>query len=107
MQTVFERLSEHPLEALGARQFPLKGKKLKPLWQYEITGGDRLFYAVDLETRVIVVCVMPHATDIQAAAATIEPRKKVVDEHISAQGKKRAKSKTKEGLAAKKFPRKR
>jgi hypothetical protein len=43
MQNAFERLSEHPPEPFGARQFPLKGNKLKRLWQYEITGENRFF----------------------------------------------------------------
>ena len=106
MQSAFERLSEHPLGALGARQFPLKGKHLKPLWQYEVTGGDRLFYAVDLEEQVIVVCVMPHAADAQAAAATVEPRKRVVDDTIAAQEKALV-QKTKPAPGAKKPKRKR
>jgi hypothetical protein len=85
MKAAFERLSEYPLEPLGARQFPLKGKQLKPFWQYEITGGDRLFYAVDLKQRVVIVCVMPHAANAQAVAATIEPRGKNVVREIKAQ----------------------
>jgi hypothetical protein len=79
MQTAFERLSDHPLETLGARQFPLKGKALKPLWQYEITGGDRLFYGVDTELHVIVLCVMPHAASTETAVTKVKSRKKALD----------------------------
>jgi hypothetical protein len=101
MKATFERITEHPLETLGARQFPLKGKNLKPLWQYETTGGDRLFYAVDALTQVVIVCVMPHATDAQAAAAVIKPRRPVLLREISKQeAKKKLDAKT--ALPAKK-----
>lgn len=105
MKAAFERLSEHPLDAVGARQFPLKGKQLKPFWQYEITGGDRLFYAVDLKQKVVVVCVMPHAANSQAVAATVVPRGKSVLREIEAQeneAKRSAKLAEKAKLVARK-----
>ena len=36
------------------RVFPLKGKKYSGVWEYEVTGGDRVFYVPD-ETQLKVV----------------------------------------------------
>lgn len=36
------------------RVFPLKGKKYRGVWEYEVTGGDRVFYVPD-ETLLKVV----------------------------------------------------
>jgi hypothetical protein len=33
---------------------PLKGKKYRGVWEYEVTGGDRVFYVPD-ETQLKVV----------------------------------------------------
>src|ERR1019366_1139679 len=74
MKVAYERLSSHPLEVSGTRQFPLKGTKLKPFWEYEITGGDRLYYAVDRQKQVVVVCVLPHATKSRSMTKTVESR---------------------------------
>jgi hypothetical protein len=62
MHAAWIAVPEHPLVVYATRQFPLKGKRYKPFWEYEISGGDRLYYAVDLYQQVIVVSVMPHAT---------------------------------------------
>jgi hypothetical protein len=85
MKAAFERLSEHPLDVQGSRQFPLKGKRLKPFWEYEITGGDRLYYAVDLVKKVIVVAVLPHATRSRSMTDTVEDRRDIFDSLVAEQ----------------------
>jgi mRNA-degrading endonuclease RelE of RelBE toxin-antitoxin system len=87
MKAAFERLSEHPLDVQGTRQFPLKGKQLKPFWEYEVTGGDRLYYAVDLVKKVIVVAVLPHATRSRSMTDTVEDRRDVFDMLVEEQAK--------------------
>ncbi len=37
------------------RVFPLKGKKYKGVWEYEVTKGDRVFYIPNEEQLKVVV----------------------------------------------------
>jgi len=43
-----------PITRQPGRVFPLKGKKYRGVWEYEVTGGDRVFYVPD-ETQLKVV----------------------------------------------------
>ncbi|MCY7333179.1 MAG: hypothetical protein LH649_11095 [Pseudanabaena sp. CAN_BIN31] len=43
-----------PMTRQPRRVFPLKGKKYQGVWEYEVTGGDRVFYIPD-ETQLKVV----------------------------------------------------
>jgi hypothetical protein len=79
MKRVYERLSEYPLDVQGTRQFPLKGKRNKPFWEYEVSAGDRLYYAVDLTNQVVVVAVLPHATRSSSMVATAMDRRHAFD----------------------------
>jgi hypothetical protein len=85
MKRAYERLSKSPLEVHGTRQFPLKGKRNKPFWEYEITAGDRLYYAVDLAHRVVVVAVLPHATAASSMIATVHDRRGTFDNIVADQ----------------------
>jgi mRNA-degrading endonuclease RelE of RelBE toxin-antitoxin system len=85
MKAAFERLSAHPLEILGARQFPLKGEANKGVWQYEVTGGDRLFYAIDLIERVVILTVVPHTANPQATSKLVKGRRKAFDAAVESQ----------------------
>lgn len=87
MKRAYERLSEYPLDVQGSRQFPLKGKRNKPFWEYEITGGDRLYYAVDLKNQVVVVAVLPHATRSATMVGTVQDRRDAFDGLIAEQEK--------------------
>lgn len=85
MRAAYERLAEHPLEARGTRQFPLKGKRNKPFWEYEVTAGDRLYYAVDLRLRVVVVAVLPHAARSESMVGRVLSRRDAFDTTVSEQ----------------------
>lgn len=85
MKRAYERLSEYPLDVQGSRQFPLKGKRNKPFWEYEVTGGDRLYYAVDLTNQVVVVAVLPHATRSAAMVGTVQDRRDAFDGLVARQ----------------------
>lgn len=50
----YNDLSTAPTTRQPGRVFPLKGKKYKGVWEYEVTGGDRVFYILD-ENRLKVV----------------------------------------------------
>jgi len=93
MKAAFERISEHPLDILGARQFPLKGEANKGVWQYEITGGDRLFYAIDLIEQVVILTVVPHTANAQATGKMVKNRRKALDAAIESQTAERKKPK--------------
>lgn len=54
----YERLSVAPLEPMGTRQFPLKGKANKPFWEYELSAGHRMHYGV--KKHVVAISVGPH-----------------------------------------------
>jgi hypothetical protein len=57
----YERLCENPMQRSPGRIFPLKGKQYRGAWEYELTGGDRIFYIPDPKTRkVIVYYAGPH-----------------------------------------------
>jgi hypothetical protein len=51
----YERLREDPMQRSPGRIFPLKGKQYRGAWECELTGGDRIFYVPDPETRKVVV----------------------------------------------------
>lgn len=51
----FARLRENPMERVPRRVFPLKHKDYKGSWEYEVTGGDRVFYTPDQASKKIVV----------------------------------------------------
>lgn len=86
MKRAYERLTEHPLDVQGTRQFPLKGKRNKPFWEYEVSGGDRLYYAVDLTHHVVVVAVLPHATRSASMVETVQDRRDAFDGMVEEQG---------------------
>lgn len=96
---MYERLSSEPLTPWGTRQFPLRGKKLKPFWEFEVTAGERAYYAVDLEKQTVVVAVGSHPTSSPAAAKTIESRRKSFDELVVDETAKKA---AQQGAAGKK-----
>lgn len=85
MKAAYERLAEHPLDVRGTRQFPLKGKRNKPFGEYEISGADRLYYAVDLRSQVVVVAVLRHATHSEAMTGRVRDRRDSFDALVADQ----------------------
>ena len=54
-------LSQTPMQRSPGRIFPLRGKKFKGAWEYEITGSDRVFYVpLPSEKRVVVYYAGKH-----------------------------------------------
>jgi len=51
----YQHLKNSPRQRIPGRVFPLRGKKYKGCWEYEVTGGDRVFYTVDAEKKVVLV----------------------------------------------------
>jgi hypothetical protein len=54
-QRCYAYLSQTPLQRLPRRVFPLKGKKYKGAWEFEVTSGDRVFYIPDIDRQMVVV----------------------------------------------------
>jgi hypothetical protein len=50
----YKDLEIAPIKRQPGRVFPLKGKKYRGVWEYEVTGGDRVFYVPD-ETQLKAV----------------------------------------------------
>jgi hypothetical protein len=50
-----EYLCECPMQRYPKRVFPLKGKKYKGAWEFEVTKGDRVYYVPNPETRIVTV----------------------------------------------------
>ena len=75
----FERLTSAPLDRYPGRQFPLRGSS-KPFWEYELNGGDRVFYGV--KERAIVIAAGDHVKeDVGGATDTlIKGRRKGFDD---------------------------
>lgn len=51
----YEDLCTVPMTRKPGRVFPLKGKRYKGAWEYEVTGAERVFYVPDSETRKVTV----------------------------------------------------
>jgi hypothetical protein len=51
----YEWLCAQPMQRLSGRIFPLKGKIYNGAWEYEVTGGSRIYYVPDPQTRKVVV----------------------------------------------------
>jgi hypothetical protein len=51
----YEHLCSAPMVRVPGRVFPLKGKKYRGAWEYEVTKGDRVFYVPDEEKHKVVV----------------------------------------------------
>ncbi|MBW4664092.1 MAG: hypothetical protein KME01_07830 [Chroococcus sp. CMT-3BRIN-NPC107] len=43
----YEDLRTAPMMRKPRRVFPLKGKRYRGVWEYEVTGGERVFYVPD------------------------------------------------------------
>lgn len=57
----YEWLCEKPMQRWSGRVYPMKGKKYKDAWEFEVTGGDRLYYVPDpKERKVLVYYAGPH-----------------------------------------------
>lgn len=51
----YQVLCTAPTTRLPGRTFPLRGKKYKGCWEYEVTKGDRVFYLPSEEERKVIV----------------------------------------------------
>lgn len=51
----YQHLSVTPMQRSPGRIFPLRGKKFKGAWEYEITGADRVFYVPLPDEKKVVV----------------------------------------------------
>ena len=50
-----------PLQRYPGRIFPLKGKKYRGAWEYELSGGDRVFYVPhEVQKKVVVYYAGEH-----------------------------------------------
>ncbi len=79
LRAAYTALSTAPLRPTNpTRQFRLRGKGLRGVWQYEITSGDRLYYVVDGAT-VVVLSVIVHAVDASASSRHVAGRKQAHD----------------------------
>jgi hypothetical protein len=48
-QTCYEHLASDPFRRIPGRVFPLRGRLFRGLWEYEVTGSERLYYVPDAE----------------------------------------------------------
>lgn len=51
----YEHLRKHPTQPVPRRIFPLRGKAHQGAWEYEVTGGDRVYYIPNEASRTVVV----------------------------------------------------
>ena len=51
----YEDLCNAPMTRQPGRVFPLKGKKYKGAWEYELTKSERVFYVPEPEKRKVIV----------------------------------------------------
>ena len=50
-----QKLSSQPMVRVPRRVFPLKHAKYRGVWEYEVTGGDRVFYIPKEGERTVLV----------------------------------------------------
>lgn len=51
----YKYLRSNPIQRSPGRVFPLRGKKFKGAWEYEITSSDRVFYVPVAELKQVIV----------------------------------------------------
>ena len=51
----YEDLHTAPMERKPRRVFPLKGKRYRGVWEYEVTGSERVFYIPDPQKCKVLV----------------------------------------------------
>ena len=51
----YQYLVNLPMQRQPGRVFPLRGKKYKGAWEYEVSKGDRVFYVPDPRQHKVVV----------------------------------------------------
>ena len=56
-------IAQHPLRRHPGRAYPWRGQHANGVWEFEVTGGDRVLYRADPDTRIVVVLFAgPHPT---------------------------------------------
>ena len=55
LERCLEDLCTQPMQRYLKRSFPLKGTAYKGAWEYKVSGGDRVYYVLNLETRQVIV----------------------------------------------------
>lgn len=55
MTRCYEHLIMRPDERIPGRCFPLKHSKYAGCWEFEVTGGDRVFYKMEEQTKTVLV----------------------------------------------------
>jgi Txe/YoeB family toxin of Txe-Axe toxin-antitoxin module len=48
-------LCKHPMQRYPKRVFPLRGDKFRGVWEYEVTGADRVLYLPDPKTKTVTI----------------------------------------------------
>lgn len=79
-KATFERLTSEPLTRQPKRQFPLRGQAQKPFWEYEATGADRIWYAVNIGQMTVVVACRRDVHSGAELSKLIKRRRKAYDE---------------------------
>ncbi|MDO8672898.1 MAG: hypothetical protein Q7O66_15930 [Dehalococcoidia bacterium] len=47
VQACYDHLTDDPYRRIQRRVFPLKGGRFRGIWEYEVTGSERLYYLPD------------------------------------------------------------
>ena len=55
LERCLEDLCTQPMQRYPKRVFPLKGRLYKGAWEYEVSGGDRVLYVPNPETRQVSI----------------------------------------------------
>ena len=55
LERCLEDLCTQPMNRELTRLFALKGKRYKGAWEYKVTGGDRVYYVLNLEARQVII----------------------------------------------------
>lgn len=55
LERCLEDLCTQPMQRYPKRVFPLTGRPYKGVWEYRVTGGDRVYYVPSPEIRQVFV----------------------------------------------------
>lgn len=54
-QNCYDHLVTNPFRRISARVYPLRGSEFKGLWEFEVTGAQRLYYVPPVRGKVVIV----------------------------------------------------
>lgn len=72
VQACYDHLANDPYRRIPRRVFPLKGRRYRGLWEYEVTGSNRLYYLPDAQNEPEMIGRTPKASATAGSPSVIQ-----------------------------------